>query len=182
MADPTFADWPLARRLSRWCKEALRLKKRWDELPDAAYEMRASRLEDRLDALARAAPPDDHADARRLRKRLARHRAELTRFLWDRDLDGTNDAAERALRPGGRHAQGHRRQPQQAGSGGMGDAGQPDAHRRPTRPGRVRRDEEARDGLLGGGRAAGGKQLQLRVRNRPGFSISAIYNSAWSSG
>ena len=26
-------------------------------------------------------------------------RRELTRFLWDRDLDGTNNAAERALRP-----------------------------------------------------------------------------------
>jgi transposase len=24
---------------------------------------------------------------------------ELTAFLWDRDLDGTNNAAERALRP-----------------------------------------------------------------------------------
>jgi hypothetical protein len=96
-ADPSFADCPLARKLSRWCKEALRLKKRWDELPDASYEMKASRLEDRLDALARAEP--GHVDARRLCKRLSRHRPELTRFLWDRALDGTNNAAERALRP-----------------------------------------------------------------------------------
>lgn len=95
--DTAFADCPLARKLSRWCKEALRLKKRWDELPDASYEMKASRLEDRLDALARAEP--EHPDARRLCKRLARHRAELTRFLWERALDGTNNAAERALRP-----------------------------------------------------------------------------------
>lgn len=95
--DAAFADCPLARKLSRWCKEALRLKKRWDELPDAQYEMKASRLEDRLDALARAEPGP--ADAKRLCKRLRRHRPELTRFLWDRDLDGTNNAAERALRP-----------------------------------------------------------------------------------
>jgi hypothetical protein len=97
MKDATFADCPLSRKLSRWCKEALRLKKRWDELPDAQYEMKASRLEDRLDALARAQP--EHADAKRLCKRVARHRAELTRFLWDHELDGTNNAAERALRP-----------------------------------------------------------------------------------
>lgn len=95
--DPSFADCPLARKLARWCKEALRLKKRWDELPDARYEMKASRLEDRLDALARAEP--EHPDARRLCKRVGRHRAELTRFLWDKRLDGTNNAAERALRP-----------------------------------------------------------------------------------
>jgi transposase len=30
---------------------------------------------------------------------LLRHRSELTRFLWDKELDGTNNAAERALRP-----------------------------------------------------------------------------------
>jgi hypothetical protein len=96
-ADATFADCPLSRKLSRWCKEALRLKKRWEELDDAHYEVKASRLEDRLDELTRG--PSDHADARRLCKRLTRHRGELTRFLWEEKLDGTNNAAERALRP-----------------------------------------------------------------------------------
>jgi transposase-like protein len=96
-ADTRFANCPLSRQLSRWCKEALRLKKRWDELDDARYEMKASRLEDRLDQLV--AGPQDHADAKRLCKRLARHREELTRFLWDEKLHGTNNAAERALRP-----------------------------------------------------------------------------------
>jgi transposase-like protein len=96
-ADPSFADCPLARRLSRWCKEALRLKKRWSELDDARYEMKASRLEDRLDQLV--AGQWEHADAKRLCKRLLRNRAELTRFLWEEKLDGTNNAAERALRP-----------------------------------------------------------------------------------
>jgi hypothetical protein len=95
--DKSFADTPLSRKLLRWCREALRLKKRWSELPDARYEMKASRLEDRLDALVRLEP--EHADAKRLCKRLKRHREELTRFLWDKDLEGTNNAAERALRP-----------------------------------------------------------------------------------
>ncbi len=71
--------------------------KRWGELPDARYEMKASRLEDRLDQLI--AGPQDHPDARRLCKRLSRHRQELTRLLWVEKLDGTNNAAERALRP-----------------------------------------------------------------------------------
>jgi transposase len=96
-ADATFADCPLSRKLSRWCREALRLKKRWGELDDKTYETRASRLEDRLEGLARSRW--DHADATRLCKRLTRYRVELTRFLWDEKLDGTNNAAERALRP-----------------------------------------------------------------------------------
>ena len=94
---PGFADTPLSRNLLRWCKEALRLKRKWDELSDPQYEMKASRLEDRLDAMARV--ESDDPDARRLCKRLVRHRRELTRFLWDEKLDGTNNAAERALRP-----------------------------------------------------------------------------------
>jgi ATP phosphoribosyltransferase regulatory subunit HisZ len=30
---------------------------------------------------------------------MRRHQKELTAFLWDKNLDGTNNAAERALRP-----------------------------------------------------------------------------------
>ena len=95
--DPSFADCPLSRKLMEWCKEALRLKKQWQELPDAGYEMAASRLEDRLDAMIQSKPV--HPESKRLIKRLVRHRPEMTRFLWDKDLDGTNNAAERALRP-----------------------------------------------------------------------------------
>lgn len=96
-ADQTFADCPLSRRLLRWCKDALEHKKRWEQLPDRSYELRASRLEDRLDELMR--DRYEHADADRLCKRLVRYRPELTRFLWEKDLEGTNNAAERALRP-----------------------------------------------------------------------------------
>jgi transposase len=95
--DQTLADCPLLSKLLGWCKEALRLKKCWEQLPDAAYEMKASRLEDRLDKLMKIRAV--HAESQRLGKRLTRYRPELTRFLWDKDLEGTNNAAERALRP-----------------------------------------------------------------------------------
>jgi transposase len=95
--DASFADTPLHRKLMRWCRDALRLKKRWSELADDKYEIKASHLENRLDGLIKL--ETDHADALRLRKRLKKHRKELTRFLWHKKLDGTNNAAERALRP-----------------------------------------------------------------------------------
>ena len=95
--DQSFADCPLSRKLLRWCSDALRLKKRWNDLDQAKYQIKASRLEDRLDVLMKMT--FEHADAQRLCKRLVRYREELTRFLWDEKLDGTNNAAERALRP-----------------------------------------------------------------------------------
>lgn len=95
--DQGFAGCPMSRKLLKWCSDALRLKKRWNELDNAKYEMKASRLEDRLDALIKM--EHQQTDARRLCKRLVRYRSELTRFLWDEKLEGTNNAAERALRP-----------------------------------------------------------------------------------
>jgi transposase len=95
--DAGFADCPLSRKLLRWCREALRLKKRGGDLERACYELKVRRLEERLGRFIDA--PWDHPDAQRLCKRLARHRQELTRFLWEADLDGTNNAAERAIRP-----------------------------------------------------------------------------------
>ena len=55
------------------------------------------RLENRLADLVSAAY--DEPNAKRIAKRLRRHHNELTAFLWEKDLDGTNNAAERALRP-----------------------------------------------------------------------------------
>ena len=98
---PGFAAGAFYRRCRRLVKDMLALKGRWRELDDAAYTRRACRIEDRLDVLARAhagdAEPEPHA--RRLAGRLLRHRNELTPFLWDEKLEGTNNAAERALRP-----------------------------------------------------------------------------------
>jgi transposase len=75
----------------------LRLKRRRDELEAQAYEHQVKLLEDRLLALSRTTWGD--ADADRLTKRLAKYRQKLTPFLHHAELDGTNNAAERALRP-----------------------------------------------------------------------------------
>ena len=96
---PAFAATAFYPRCRRLLKDMLALKKRWRNLDDAAYTRRACRIEDRLDALARAHAADPDPDARRLAGRLLRHRRELTPFLWDERLEGTNNAAERALRP-----------------------------------------------------------------------------------
>jgi hypothetical protein len=94
---PGFAASDFCRRCKRLVRDMLKLKRKWHELGDACYTRRACRIEDRLDQLARGRY--DEPDAERLAKRLLKHRAELTRFLWDKDLGGTNNAAERALRP-----------------------------------------------------------------------------------
>jgi hypothetical protein len=96
---PAFAAGVFYPRCKRLLRDMLALKKRWRELDNAAYTRRACRLEDRLEALTRAHGADAEPHAKRLAARLLRHRRELTPFLWDEKLDGTNNAAERALRP-----------------------------------------------------------------------------------
>jgi len=96
---PPFAAGRFYRRCKRLTGELLGLKKRWEQLDDRAYAAAADRLERRVADLAAAHLGDADADARRLAERLSRHREQLTAFLWDRDVDGTNNAAERALRP-----------------------------------------------------------------------------------
>jgi len=64
-----------ARKLKRAAKDLLRLKARWDELGNDAYTLRASRMADRLDALAKTESGDK--DVRRLAKRLVRHAGGL---------------------------------------------------------------------------------------------------------
>jgi transposase len=96
---PGFAACEFYPRCRRLVKDMLALKRRWHELGDATYTRRACRIEDRLEALAREHAADPEPDAKRLANRLLRHRRELTPFLWDEKLDGTNNAAERALRP-----------------------------------------------------------------------------------
>jgi transposase len=98
---PPFAAGVFYRRGKRLAKDLLAHKRRWDELDDQAYTDGARRLERRLAALADAHRRDATADpdTRRLAERLWRHRDQLTAFLWEREVDGTNNAAERALRP-----------------------------------------------------------------------------------
>jgi transposase len=95
--DQAFADDAWVMRLKKWCKDAMAHKKKWKVLSDPKYELGASRIEDRLDELITIEP--EHLQAKRLLKRLKKHRPELTRFLWDKQLEPTNNPAERALRP-----------------------------------------------------------------------------------
>lgn len=75
----------------------LLLKSRWDQMSDERYTSRVCRLETRLDQLADASYAEPNA--RRIAKRMGKYRKELTAFLWEKDLEATNNAAERAIRP-----------------------------------------------------------------------------------
>lgn len=94
---PRFAEGAFHRQTKKLVKDMLSLKRRWAQLSDQRYTSRALRLETRLEQLANT--PCAEPQSKRLAKRLRRYRKELTEFLWDQHLDGTNNAAERALRP-----------------------------------------------------------------------------------
>ena len=81
----------------RLIKRMLRVKRQWEKLEDKEYDARVRRLERQLQQLATG--QYDEPNAKRITKRLLRHQSELTAFLWDKDLEATNNAAERALRP-----------------------------------------------------------------------------------
>lgn len=97
--NPAFAAHPFRRQGKRLIQDLLKLKSRWDELDDAAYTKKACRLEDRLEQLAKQFAADPDPDVKRIAARLLRYQDEVTAFLWDKDVEGTNNAAERALRP-----------------------------------------------------------------------------------
>lgn len=94
---PAFAAGPFFAKAKRLIKQMLKLKSRWDELGDKQYTSRACALESRLDQLADG--QYDEPNAKRLAHRMSKHRKALTAFLWDKDLEGTNNIAERAIRP-----------------------------------------------------------------------------------
>ena len=94
---PAFAAGPFVSNCKGLIKRMLRLKAQWENLADEPYDRRARRLESQLGKLA--ATHYDEANTRRIAKRLKKHQKELTAFLWERDLDATNNAAERAIRP-----------------------------------------------------------------------------------
>ena len=94
---PAFGASSFFRESRRLIKQMLKLKKQWDSLDDDHYLPRVSRLETRLQTLARG--NYEEPDAQRIAKRMLRYQQELTAFLWEKDLAGTNNAAEQALRP-----------------------------------------------------------------------------------
>lgn len=84
-------------RCKRVVQDMLELKRRRNQLAPATYKRKVRQLEKRLEQLGRAHWKDP--DAGRLSKRLVKHRRHLTTFLHRPEVDGTNNAAERALRP-----------------------------------------------------------------------------------
>jgi hypothetical protein len=100
---PAFAASVFFREAKRLVKQMLRLKNRWDELSDERYTSGVCRLESSLDELiaanAAGTATDTEPNVKRLAARMRKHRKELTAFLWDKDLEGTNNLAERAIRP-----------------------------------------------------------------------------------
>ena len=85
------------RRCKTLVRAMLRLKRHRRQFTHKAYQHQVQLLERRLLNLSQQIWDD--ADADRLTTRLAKYRQELTPFLHHADLDGTNNAAERALRP-----------------------------------------------------------------------------------
>lgn len=90
-------EWPaFAKKLRRLLGDAMRLKRR-SALPAEEFPSRRRALEARLDQLI--ATPWEDRQARRLLKRLRRHRHDLLTFLDHSDVPFDNNAGERAIRP-----------------------------------------------------------------------------------
>jgi transposase len=94
---PELAGHAFFKRCKRLTQDMLRLKKRRDVLGKATYLRQVEQLENRLATLAQSRWDD--ADADRLTARLKKYEKKLTTFLHHAQVDGTNNAAERALRP-----------------------------------------------------------------------------------
>jgi len=92
---PAFKDSVFGRRLKRLVHQMLLLKEKKSRTVEQVFEAKLRKLERRLLELAREPAggwPDTHA--RRLAKRLRGHEGELTLFLRDDAVEGTNNAAE----------------------------------------------------------------------------------------
>jgi transposase len=87
---------PFVKKLRRLLRDAIRLHKQGNR-DDPAFASRRQRLHDRLAELIDA--PWQDSQARRLIKRLRRHRSDLFTFLDRTDVPFDNNHAERAIRP-----------------------------------------------------------------------------------
>jgi transposase len=94
---PELAEHEFFKKCRRLIKEMLKLKQRREKLRRAEYEHQVQLLEKRLSKLAEGRWDD--ADADRLASRLRKYAGQLTTFLHKKEVDATNNAAERALRP-----------------------------------------------------------------------------------
>lgn len=92
------ADWPpFRKKLKRLLRDGIRLRGRHGELAEQSYASRRDRLHTRLDALIETEWECKHA--RRLVKRLKRHRRELFTFVDHWEVPPDNNGGERAIRP-----------------------------------------------------------------------------------
>ena len=90
--------WPLfAKPLRRLIADAIRLGRRRADLPPETFASRRQRLSERLQVLVDSPWEDRHA--RRLVKRLRRHREAVFTFLDHPGVPFDNNGAERAIRP-----------------------------------------------------------------------------------
>lgn len=88
-----------ARQMTAVLQEALELKKQKPSLDPCTFHQRARDLEARLDTLVAPQRRLSDRDNARFAKRLRKHRPHLLRFLYVKELDATNNLAERMLRP-----------------------------------------------------------------------------------
>jgi transposase len=88
---------PFAKKLRRLVMDAIRLRKRHAQFAPEAYASRRACLFRRLDRLI--AQPWEDRQAKRLLKRLRRHRDELFTFLERIEVPFDNNLAERSIRP-----------------------------------------------------------------------------------
>lgn len=92
-------DWSaFSKRLKRLLRDGMRLRGRKSVMKTQEYAHRSKRLEARLDTLLVATW--QNAEAKRLVKRLRRHREELLTFLYRDDVPFDNNHAERTIRNG----------------------------------------------------------------------------------
>ena len=93
----TSVAWRCFRKtLARLLKDAVRLGERRQQDPPATFARRKAKLHKRLDELI--ATPVSDADAKRLIKRLRRHRGELFTFLDHAGVSPYNNHAEQQMR------------------------------------------------------------------------------------
>ena len=94
---PAFASGAFFPKAKRLIRQMLLLKSQWDKLTDRRYDAQVLQLEASLEQLLSIQQVEPNA--RRIARRMRKHQTELTAFLYEKDLDATNNVAERALRP-----------------------------------------------------------------------------------
>ena len=85
------------KQCKRLLADMLKLKRNRKAFKKEAYSAHVTRMETRLSQIAGRTWNDPDAD--RLTARLKKHEKSLTTFLHKPQVEGTNNAAERALRP-----------------------------------------------------------------------------------